>query len=97
MQPANAFSPPAQFTDAADKARRLNIIIISSSFKTGFDSTIGALVRTHLKYGMPAGSPSLFDINHQEQIQRMAARLVTSFRHFPCEEGLQWLGLHSLQ
>ncbi len=37
------------------------------------------------------------EVNHLEPIQRLATRLVTSIRHFPYEEKLQRLGLHSLQ
>ncbi len=58
----------------------------------------GALLRPHLKYGLPACSPNLVaDINHLERIQRLATRLVTGMRHLPYEGRLQRLGRHSLQ
>ncbi len=47
---------------------------------------------------MPTCSLNLVaDINHQEQIQRLATHLVTGMRQIPYEERMQWLGLHSLQ
>ncbi len=95
------FSPSAQCTEAANKARRL-IFMIRRSFqdlsKSAFIPLYGASVRPHLEYGMPACSPILVaDINHLERIQRLATRLVTGMRHLPYEERLQRLGLHSLQ
>ncbi len=66
--------------------------------KLAFVLIYGALVRQHLEYGMPACSPNLVaDSNHLERIQRLATRLVTGMCHLLYEEGLQWLGLHSLQ
>ncbi len=66
--------------------------------KSAFIPLYGALVRPHLEYGIPACSPNLVaDINHLEQIQRLAIRLVTGMRHLPYEERLQRLGLYSLQ
>ncbi len=64
------FSPSAQCTEAANKARRL-IFMIRRSFqdlsKSVFIPLYGALVRPHLAYGMPACSPNLVeDINHME-------------------------------
>ncbi len=76
--------------------------MIRSSFqdysKSTFISLYGALVRPYLEYGMPACLLNLVaDINHLEQFQRLATRLVTGMRHLPYEERLQRLGLHSLQ
>ncbi len=93
VQTDNLFSPSAQCTEAANKARRL-IFMIRRSFqdlsKSAFIPFYGALVRPHLEYGMPACSPNLFaDINHLEQIQRLATRLITGMRHLPYEERLQ--------
>ncbi len=49
-----------------------------------------ALVRPHLKYGMPACSRNLVaDINHLEQIQILSTRLVTGMCRLPYEERLQ--------
>ncbi len=97
----NIFSPSAQRTEAANKARRL-IFLIRRFFqdlsKSAFIPLYGALVRPHVEYGMPACSPNLAaDINHLEQIQRLATWLVTDMRHLPYEERLQRLNLHSLQ
>ncbi len=93
VQRDNMFSPSAQCTEAANKARRL-IFMIRRSFqdllKSAFIPLNGALMRPHLEYGMPACSPNLVtDINHLEQIQRLATRLVTGMRHLPYEERLQ--------
>ncbi len=101
VQTDNMFSPSAQCTEAANKARRL-IFMIGRSFqdisKSAFIPLYGALVRPHLEYGMPACSPNLVgDINHLEQIQRLAKMLVTSIHHLSYEERLQRLSLHSLQ
>ncbi len=95
------FSPIAQCTEAASKARRF-IVMIRHFFqdlsKSDFNPLYGALVRLHLEYGMPACSPNLgADITHLERIQRLATRLVTGMRNLPYEERLQRLGLHSLQ
>ncbi len=95
------FSPSAQCNEAANKAKRL-IFMIRRPFqdlsKSAFIPLYEALVRPHLEYGMPAGSPNFVaDINHLERIQRLATRLVTGMRHLPYEERLQRLGLHSLQ
>ncbi len=95
------FSPSAQCTEAANKARRL-IFMIRRSFldfsKSAFIPLYGAFVRPHLEYGVPGCSPNLVaDINHLEQIQKLVTRLVTGMRHLPYEERLQRLGLHSLQ
>ncbi len=53
----NQFSPSAQCTEAANKARRL-ILMIRCSFqdlsKSAFVPLHEALVRPHLEYGMPA-------------------------------------------
>ncbi len=66
--------------------------------KSAFIPLYEALVCPHLEYGMPACSPNLVaDINHLEQIQRLATRLVAGLRHLPYEERLQRLGLYSLQ
>ncbi len=101
VQTDNMFSPSAQCTEAANKAKRL-IFIIRRSFqdlsKSGFIPLFGALVRPHLEYGMPACSPNLVaEINHLEWIQRLATRLITGMRHRLYEEKLQRLGLRSLQ
>ncbi len=81
------FSPSAQCTEATN-----NKALLPRSLE------IGALVRPHLEYGMPACSQNLVaDINHLERIQRIATRFVTGMRHLPFEERLQRLGLHSLQ
>ncbi len=95
------FSPSAHCTEAANKARRL-VFMIRRSFqdlsKSAFIPLYEALVRPHLAYGMPACLPSLVaDINHLERNQRLAKRLVTGMRHLLYEEGLQRLGLQSLQ
>ncbi len=68
VQTDNMFSPSAQCTEAANKARRL-IFMIRRSFqdlsKSAFITLYEALVRPHLEYGMPACSPNLVaDINH---------------------------------
>ncbi len=70
----NIFSPSAQCTEAANKARRL-IFMIRHSFqvlsKSAFIPLYEALVCPHLEYGMPACSPNpVADINHLERIQR---------------------------
>ncbi len=67
VQTDNMFSPSAQCTEAASKARRL-IFMIRRSFqdlsKSAFLPLYGALLRPHLEYGMPACSPNLVaDIN----------------------------------
>ncbi len=87
------FSPSAQCTEAANKARRL-IFMIRRSFqdlsKSSFIPLYKALVRPHLEYGMPACSPNpVADINHLERIQRLATMLVTGMGHLPYEERLQ--------
>ncbi len=52
----------------------------------------------HIEYGMPACPANLVAyIVAIERVQRLATRLVTGMRHFPYEERLQRLGLHSLQ
>ncbi len=94
-------SDGAQWTEVANKARRL-IFMIRRSFQdlsqSAFIPLYGALVRLHVEYGMPACSPNIVaDINHLERIQRLATQLVTGMRHAPYEERLQRLGLHSLQ
>ncbi len=101
VQTDNMFSPSAQCTEAANKAKRL-ILMIRRSFqnlsKLAFIPLYGALVRPRLEYGMPACLPNLVaDVNHLERIQRLATRLVTGMRHLPYEEKLQRLSLHSLQ
>ncbi len=62
VQADNMFFPSAQYTKAASKARRL-IFMIRRSFqglsKSAFIPLYGALVRSHLEYGMPACSPNL--------------------------------------
>ncbi len=87
------FSPSAQGTEAANKARRLSFMIRRSFqglSKSAFIPLYGALMRPHLEYGMPACSPYLVaGINHLERIQRLATRLVTGMRHLPYEERLQ--------
>ncbi len=98
VQTDNMFSPSAQCTAAANKARRL-IFMIRRSFQdlsnSAFIPLYGALVRPHLEYGTPACSPNLIaDINHLERIQRLATRFVTGMRHLPYEERLQRLGFH---
>ncbi len=95
------FSPSAQCTEAANKARRL-ILVIRRSFqylsKPAFFPLYEALVRPHFEYGVPACSPNLVaDINHLELIQILATRLVTGMLHLPYEERPQRLSLHSLQ
>ncbi len=92
VQTDNMFSPSAQCTEAANKARQL-ILMIRRSFqdpsKSAFIPLYGALVRPHLEYGMPACSPNLVaDINHLERIQRLATRLVSGMRYLPYEERL---------
>ncbi len=67
VQADNMFSPSAQCTEAVNKARRM-IFMIRRSFqdlsKSTFIPLYGALVRSHLEYSMPAGSPNLLaDIN----------------------------------
>ncbi len=95
------FSPSAQCTEVANKARRLIFMIrrsIQDLSKSAFIPLYGVLVRPHLEYGMPACSPNLVaGINHLERIQRLATRLVTGMRHLPYEVILRRLGLHSLQ
>ncbi len=87
------FSPSAQCTEAANKARQL-IFMIKRSFqdlsKSAFIPLCGALVRPHLEYGMPACSPNLVaDINRLELLQRLTTRLVTVMRLLPYEGRLQ--------
>ncbi len=98
VQTDNMFSPSAQRTEAANKAKRL-IFIIRRSFQDLSKSALyEAFVRPHLEYGMPAYSPNpVADIIHLERNQRLTTRLVTGMRHLPYEERLQLLGLHSLQ
>ncbi len=84
------FSPSAQYTEAANKARRL-IFMIRRSFqdlwKSAFILFYGALVRLHLEHGMPAFSPNFVaDINDLERIQKLATSLVTGMRHVPYED-----------
>ncbi len=59
VQTDNMFSPSAQCTEAANKARQL-IFMIRRSFqdlsKSALIPLYGALVRPHLEYGMPACS-----------------------------------------
>ncbi len=101
VQTDNIFSPSAQCTEAANKARRL-IFMIRRPFqdlsKSDFTPLYGALVRPYLEYGMSACSPNLVaDINHLDRIQRLATRLFTGMRYLPYEERLQRLELHSLK
>ncbi len=74
IQTDNMFFPPAQCTEAVNKASRLIFTIrrsLQDLLKSAFISLYGALVRPHLEYGMPACSPNLVaDINHLEGIQR---------------------------
>ncbi len=97
----NVFSPSAQCTEAANKARRLTFTIWRSFqdlSKPAFVPLNGALVRPHLEYSMPACSPNpVADSNHLKRTQRLATRLVTGMRHLPYEERLLRLGPHSLQ
>ncbi len=66
--------------------------------KSAFIPLNVALVRLHVKYGIPACLPNLVaDINRLGRIQRSATRLVTGIRHLPYEEKLKRLSLHSLQ
>ncbi len=52
-------------------------------------------MRPRFTYGMLTCSPNLVaDVN---QIQRLAIRLVTGFRHLSYEERLQQLDLHSMK
>ncbi len=72
VQTDNMFSPSAQCTEAANKAKRL-IIMIRRPFqnlsKPAFIPLYEALVRPHLEYSMPGCSPNLVaDINHLERI-----------------------------
>ncbi len=101
VQTANMFSPSAQCTEAANKARRL-IFMTRCSFqdlsKSVFIPLYRAVLRPHLEYGMPACSPNLVaDIKHLERVQGLATRLASGIRHLPYEERLQRLGIHSLQ
>ncbi len=67
-------------------------------FELSFIPLYGALVHSHLEYGMQTYSPNLMaDISHLERIQRLVTGLVTGIRHLPYEERLQWLDLQSLQ
>ncbi len=95
------FSPSAQCTEAANKARRLILMVRRSNqylSKSAFIPLYEALVHPHVEYCMPACSPnSVVDINYLERIQRLATRLVTAILHLPYEERLQRLCLHSLQ
>ncbi len=90
VQTDSMFSPSAQCTEAANKARRFILMVRRSSqdiSKSAFIPLCGALVRPHLEYGMSACSQNLTaDINHRERTQRLATRLVTGMRHFPYEE-----------
>ncbi len=66
----NVFSPSAQCTDDANKARR-PIFMIRLAFQELSELVLlplyGALVRPHLEYGMPACSPNLVaDVNRLE-------------------------------
>ncbi len=98
VQTDNQFSSSAQSTEAANKARRLILMIRHSFQNLAKLVVIGALARPHLQYGMLACSQNLVaDINHLDRIQRLATRLVTGMRHLPYEERLQHLGHHSLQ
>ncbi len=62
------FSPSAQYTEAANKARRLTVVIrrsFQNLSKLAFILLYLALVRPHLEEGMPTCSPNLVaDINH---------------------------------
>ncbi len=91
VQTVHKFSPSAQCTEAANKARRL---IFS---KSAFIPLYGTLVRPHLEYGTSASSPNLVaDVSHLERRQRLTTGLVAGMRHLPYEGRLQRLGLHSL-
>ncbi len=73
FQTDNMFSPSAQCTESANKARRL-IFMIRRSFQdlsiSSFIPLYEALVRPHLEYGMPTCLPNLVaDINHLRQIK----------------------------
>ncbi len=87
VQTDNVFSPSAQCTEAANKARGL-IFMIRRSFrvlpKLAFIPLYGALVHLLFEYGMPACSPNLLaGVNHLERSQRLATRKVTGIRHLP--------------
>ncbi len=87
-QTENAFSDSTQCAAAANKARRL-ILMIWQSFqalsKSFFSPLYGALVRPHLEYGMQV---CLTDINHEDRILRLAEGLVIRLHHVPYEERL---------
>ncbi len=75
--------------------RRL-IFMIRRFFKDLSKSAYGALVRVHLEYGMPVCSLNIVaDNNHLERIERLTTRLVTSIRHLPYKERLQWRRLRA--
>ncbi len=93
VQTDNMFSPSAQCTEAANKARRL-IFMIRLSFQdlstSAFIPLYGALVRPHLQYGVSACC--------RYQPSRANSKIsYTGMRYLPYEERLQRLGLHSLQ
>ncbi len=55
-------------------------------------------MRPHIENDMPACSSNLVaDRNSLERVQELAARLETGMRHFPYEERVQRMGIHSLQ
>ncbi len=67
VQTDNMFSPYAQCTEAANKARPL---IFQDLSKSAFIPLYGASVRPHFEYGMPACLPNLVaDISHLDRIQ----------------------------
>ncbi len=97
VQTDNIFSPSAQCTGAANKARRL-IFAPSTIIRNRISSNNYARVRLHLQYGMSACTSNLVAyINHLERIHGQATRLVTDFRHLDYEERLQRRGLCCLQ
>ncbi len=101
VQTDSMLSPSAQCTEAANKARRLILMIRRSNqylSRLAFIPLYEALVHPHVEYCMPACSPNIVvDINYLGRSQRLATRLVTGMRNLPYEERLQWLGLHYLK
>ncbi len=101
VQTDNMFSPSAQCTAAANKARRL-IFMIRRSFqdlsKSAFMPLYGALVRPHLEYGMPACSPNLVaDINHLKIFKGLLDIDPNLFFLLPARSGLRGHPFKGLQ
>ncbi len=58
-----------------------NKALFPTSLEISLHPIYSALVRPYLEYGIPTCSPHLIaDINHLEEIQKLALRLITGIR-----------------